>query len=124
MRFAISLLTLICIASAIGTVVLQNQPWVNYVNQFGPFWAEFFQPLGVYQIYNAPWFIAVMAFLVASTSLCVWRNAPKMIKEMRVYKEQIRENSLKAFSHKWEGRFDQSASTLPATIKEWLEYRG
>ena len=34
MRFAISLLTLICIASAIGTVVSQNQPRVNYVNQF------------------------------------------------------------------------------------------
>lgn len=69
MRFAISLLTLICIASAIGTVVGQADPWVNYVNQFGPFWASFFQPLGLFRIYNAPWFIAVMAFLVASTSL-------------------------------------------------------
>jgi hypothetical protein len=42
MRFAISLLTVICIASVIGTVLKQHEPAVNYVNQFGPFWAELF----------------------------------------------------------------------------------
>ena len=39
MRFAISLLTVICIASVIGTVLKQHEPLPNYVNQFGPFWA-------------------------------------------------------------------------------------
>ena len=33
MRFAISLLTVICIASVIGTVLKQQEPAVNYVNQ-------------------------------------------------------------------------------------------
>ena len=33
MRFAISLLTVICIASIIGTVLKQNEPVTNYVNQ-------------------------------------------------------------------------------------------
>ena len=37
MRFAIALLTVICIASVIGTVLQQHQPINNYVNQFGPF---------------------------------------------------------------------------------------
>lgn len=124
MRFAISLLTLICIASAIGTVVAQSDPWVNYVNQFGPFWAGFFEPLGLFRIYNAPWFIAIMGFLVASTSLCVYRNTPKMIKEMRVYREHIRENSLKAFSHRWEGVFSEKPETLPGIVAEWLEHKG
>ena len=32
MRFAISLLTLISIASIIGTVLKQNEPMTNYVN--------------------------------------------------------------------------------------------
>ena len=45
MRFAISLLTIICIASVIGTVLKQHEPHINYVNQFGPFWAELFTPL-------------------------------------------------------------------------------
>ena len=124
MRFAISLLTLICIASAIGTVVGQADPWVNYVNQFGPFWASFFEPMGLFRIYNAPWFIAVMAFLVVSTSLCVYRNTPKMIKEMRVYRENIRENSLRAFAHRWEGRFKEKPSELPGIVTEWLEHKG
>ncbi|MCZ8015072.1 MAG: cytochrome c biogenesis protein ResB [Limnobacter sp.] len=124
MRFAISLLTLICIASAIGTVVGQSDPWVNYVNQFGPFWASFFEPMGLFRIYNAPWFIAVMAFLVVSTSLCVYRNTPKMIKEMRVYRENIRESSLKAFAHRWEGRFNEKPDVLPGIVTEWLEHKG
>ncbi|MDE1999460.1 MAG: cytochrome c biogenesis protein ResB, partial [Burkholderiales bacterium] len=36
MRFAIALLTVICIVSAIGTVIKQGEPLVNYVDQFGP----------------------------------------------------------------------------------------
>ena len=35
MRFSISLLTVICIASVIGTVLKQHEPLGNYVNQFG-----------------------------------------------------------------------------------------
>ena len=42
MRFSISLLSVLCVASVIGTVVKQNEPFNNYVNQFGPFWAEVF----------------------------------------------------------------------------------
>ena len=53
MRFAISLLTLICIASIIGTVVKQGEPYNNYVNQFGPFWAEVFGHVGLYTVYSA-----------------------------------------------------------------------
>ncbi|WP_286851587.1 cytochrome c biogenesis protein ResB, partial [Hydrogenophaga sp. 70-12] len=48
MRFAVSLLTVICIASVIGTVVKQNEPYNNYVNQFGPFWADVFAAANLY----------------------------------------------------------------------------
>ena len=47
MRFAISLLTLIAVASVIGTVLKQNEPMPNYVNQFGPFWFSVFDKLGL-----------------------------------------------------------------------------
>ena len=59
MRFAIALLTVICIASAIGTVVKQGEPLVNYVDQFGPFWAEVFGALGLYRIYSSGWFLKI-----------------------------------------------------------------
>src|SRR3569832_2958700 len=70
MRFAISLLSLLAIASVIGTVLKQNEPMTNYVNQFGPFWFEVFGKLGLYAVYSAWWFLLIMAFLVSSSFFC------------------------------------------------------
>ncbi|MFZ3002308.1 MAG: cytochrome c biogenesis protein ResB [Undibacterium umbellatum] len=102
MRFAISLLTLIAIASIIGTVLKQNEPMPNYVNQFGPFWFEVFNKLGLYAVYSAWWFLLIMTFLVISTSLCVIRNAPKMMRDMRSWRDTVREQSLRNFHHRSE----------------------
>lgn len=99
MRFSISLLTVICIASVIGTVLKQNEPSGNYVNQFGPFWAQVFGAASLYSVYSAWWFLLILAFLVVSTSLCVARNTPKIFADWHVYKEGIRAKSLKAFGH-------------------------
>lgn len=52
MRFAIALLSVISIASVIGTVLKQNEPYANYVNQFGPFWAELFHALSLQKVYS------------------------------------------------------------------------
>lgn len=100
MRFAISLLSVICIASVIGTVLKQHEPFGNYVNQFGPFWAEVFGAVSLYNVYSAWWFLLILAFLVLSTSLCVARNTPKILKDFQSYKENVREQSLKAFGHR------------------------
>ena len=79
MRFAISLLTIICIASIIGTVLKQGEPPGNYVNQFGPFWAEVFMRANLHTVYSAWWFLLILAFLVTSTSLCIARSTPKIL---------------------------------------------
>ncbi|MEX8194064.1 cytochrome c biogenesis protein ResB [Comamonas guangdongensis] len=116
MRFAISLLTVICIASVIGTVLKQHEPLVNYVNQFGPFWAQLFLALKLNAVYSAWWFLLILAFLVISTSLCVSRHAPKYLADIRTYKENIREQSLKAFHHRAEaevaGSTEEAAKRL------------
>ncbi|OAD85038.1 cytochrome C biogenesis protein ResB [Comamonas thiooxydans] len=112
MRFAISLLTVICIASVIGTVLKQHEPLVNYVNQFGPFWAQLFLALKLNAVYSAWWFLLILAFLVISTSLCVSRHAPKYLADIRNYKENLREQSLKAFHHRAEA--DVAGSTEEA----------
>ena len=109
MRFAISLLTVICIASVIGTVLKQHEPAVNYVNQFGPFWAELFAAIQLNAVYSAWWFLLILAFLVISTSLCIARNTPKILVDLKAYKENIREQSLKAFHHKAEAELPLSA---------------
>jgi len=103
MRFAITLLCVICIASVIGTVVKQGEQLPDYVNKFGPFWAELFGHVSLFTVYSAPWFLLILAFLVTSTSLCIARNAPKILADLRSFKEGVREQSLKAFHHKAEG---------------------
>jgi len=95
MRFAIALLTIISIASIIGTVIKQGEPYPNYVNQFGPFWAEIFNGLGLFAVYTAWWFLLILAFLVISVSFCVLRNAPKMLADISSWKEQIQEGGMR-----------------------------
>src|SRR3954469_6151315 len=97
MRFAIALLTVICIASVIGTVLKQHEPAPNYVNQFGPFWSELFFAIRLNTVYSAWWFLLILAFLVTSTSLCIARNAPKILADLRTAKENIRESALLSF---------------------------
>ena len=99
MRFSISLLTVICIASVIGTVLKQQEPLVNYVNQFGPFWAQVFATANLTTVYSAWWFMLILAFLVLSTSLCIARSTPKIWADFKIFKENIRAQSLKAFAH-------------------------
>ncbi len=103
MRFAIALLTVICIASVIGTVIQQHEPVNNYVNQFGPFWAQLFLALKLNAVYSAWWFLLILAFLVISTTLCLTRHTPKYLADLRNFREDIRVKSLQAFGHKAEG---------------------
>ncbi len=125
MRFAISALVVVCIASAIGTIVAQNSPPINYVNQFGAFWAEVFTSLDVFRVYNAPWFLVVMALMLVSTSLCLIRNTPKMIKDARSWRDRVRDTTFPAFKHR-------TAIDLPladsdralAQLSEFLAQRG
>ena len=124
MRFAISLLTVICIASVIGTVLKQHEPLVNYVNQFGPFWAQLFLALKLNAVYSAWWFLLILAFLVISTSLCVSRHAPKYLADIRNYKENIREQSLKAFGHRAEADVPGSTEEAAKRIGQQLAQGG
>jgi cytochrome c biogenesis protein len=124
MRFSISLLTLICIASIVGTVVKQQEPFNNYVNQFGPFWAELFATTGLYAVYGTWWFLLILAFLVASTSLCIARNAPKIFADLRQMKEHLREQALQAFHHKAQGRTAEPADAALARVAALLQRHG
>ncbi|MES2071334.1 MAG: cytochrome c biogenesis protein ResB [Pseudomonadota bacterium] len=120
MRFAISLLSLIAIASVIGTVLKQNEPMPNYINQFGPFWFDVFGKLNLYAVYSAWWFLLIMTFLVISTSLCLIRNTPKMLKDMRSWRDHVREQSLRNFHHKAEWYSGVSRDALLKQVTEHI----
>ena len=124
MRFSISLLVFICLASLIGTVVAQGRSANAYIDQFGPFWFEVLDQFSIWHIYNSWWFLVTMAFLVLSTSLCLIRNAPKMLKEAYSFREQIRASSLRSFHHKIEIDTRREPSAATASIQVWLERQG
>ena len=124
MRFAISLLTVICIASVIGTVLKQHEPAVNYVNQFGPFWASLFTALQLNAVYSAWWFLLILAFLVTSTSLCIARNTPKILADLRSYKENLREQALQAFGHRAQGTLADTPEAAAQRLGQTLARGG
>ncbi|WP_341911876.1 cytochrome c biogenesis protein ResB [Polaromonas sp. YR568] len=124
MRFSISLLTVICIASVIGTVLKQQEPIGNYVNQFGPFWAQVFGAVSLYTVYSAWWFMLILAFLVISTSLCISRNTPKILADLNQLKENVREQSLKAFGHRAEAALDEGPEAAARRIGQTLVQGG
>lgn len=111
MRFAISMLVIIAISSMIGTVLKQNEAAPNYINQFGPFWASIFDKLSLYALYSSWWFLLIFAALVTSTALCITRNGPKMLRDMRSWRDNVREESLRNFHHKaeWHAAIPRSA---------------
>ena len=120
MRFAIALLTIICIASIIGTVLKQHEPINNYINQFGPFWAELFRAARLDSIYSAWWFLLILLFLVISTSLCIARNTPRIVADLRTYKEGLRVQSLRAFGQRAETVLSETPDVAANRIGQLL----
>ena len=119
MRFAVSMLSLLGIASVIGTVLKQNQVYEDYIIKFGQFWFQSFEKIGLFDVYHSVWFLVILLFLVISTSLCVTRNSPMMLKEIKAYKEGATEKSLRAFAHQ---QTFETSSDYAATQEKLLSF--
>lgn len=120
MRFAVALLSVLGIASVIGTVLQQNQQPADYVVKFGPFWSEIFRFLGLFDVYASGWFVLIMVFLVLSTGLCLWRNIPPFVREMKSYRLQAKAQSLAAMRHSVE----LDGKITPEVAARYLEVQG
>jgi len=124
MRFAIAMFVVIIMASIIGTIMQQNKPSGDYINQFGPFWFEVFDKLGLYAIYSTWWFVTLVGLLVISTSLCIVHNTPKMLKDMRSWREKVREASLHNFHHKSQWQSPLARAALAQQLVQRLGHAG
>ena len=118
MRFAITMLSVVAIASIIGTVVKQSEPYNNYLIQFGQFWFPIFEAFDVYNIYQAFWFLIILLFLVVSTSLCVSRNSPKIIKDIRRFQGSLSHNSFKKFKNYYEFSSSHSLNSISEILNK------
>lgn len=100
MNFAVSMLVFLGIASIIGTILKQNEPYEKYIIKFGQFWFGYFEKIGLYDVYQSIWFLTILLFLVLSTTLCITRNAPQIVKDFFLFKDSLEERSLLSFSHR------------------------
>lgn len=124
MRFAVSLLSFICITSIIGTVLPQNENSAKYIEQFGPFWYEVFNIFNLWDVYNSGWFLVIMGFLVVSTSVCLIRKSPKFIRDARSFKEHVRGSSLRAFPHRLQQDSPLDSLQLQSRVQDFLRSQG
>src|SRR5260364_441056 len=124
MRIAIGLLVVLAIVSVIGTVLTQQAPYANYVNQFGPFWAEIFDALGLVHVYGSAWFTAILLFLVISLSVCLANHGPKIVADLRSLKDRVQEQSLRAFGHQASFHAAGSRTEMAARLSRLVEAQG
>lgn len=124
MNLAITMLVAISIAAVIGTVLKQNEPYTNYIIKFGSFWFEVFKSLGLFDIYGAPWFIALLGILLVSTAVCVYRNTPTIIKDMRNFRLDVQAKSLGGFHHKDEWQTAEGTEKTITTLAGRLQKLG
>ena len=112
MNLAITLLVVVAVASIIGTVLQQNQPYPDYILKFGPFWFTVFNQIGLYDVYSTGWFIAILAFLILSTSVCLYRQAPGIWREMTRFRTSVQIDSLRGFPQQAEWRLPDRDSEV------------
>lgn len=124
MRFAVSLLMFICVASVVGTVLMQNRASSTYIDQFGPFWYEVLDKFSIWHVYNSPWFLLIMGFLVISTSICLTRNGPKMWRDMRSFREHARLSAFRSYAHRLEGTAQAGLDDTVARTRAMLAQQG
>ena len=124
MNLAITVLVGIAIASIIGTLLQQNQPYQSYIIKFGPFWHDVFVSLGLYDIYGAWWFVSLLFFLLLTTSVCIVRNGPHMLRDMRNYRTKAGRNSLRAFHNMAEWKVTSDRDELVNNIEKHLQDEG
>ncbi|TLS75804.1 cytochrome c biogenesis protein ResB [Mariprofundus erugo] len=123
MSLAIILLVVLSVASVIGTVLLQNQDQTDYLQQFGPLWYWVFRSLGLFDMYHTWWFLTILGFLMLSLTSCLWRNVPKMLKEMRSRKATVSAKALKRFNYlkQWQLSSETDTNALQESLRQRLQ---
>ncbi|MCP1674651.1 cytochrome c biogenesis protein [Natronocella acetinitrilica] len=124
MNLAIILLVALALASVIGTVLQQNQPYPDYLAKLGPFWFEMFARLGLYDVYGAAWFLGILLFLLVSTSVCLYRHTPVVLGQMRNFRSRQQVASLRALQHHREWQLEAPGAELATRAKAVLSQHG
>ena len=124
MRFAVGLLVVIALASVIGTVLPQHQPYSVYAGLYGAFWADVFDALGLFHVYQSTWYVLMLAFLVASTTACMARHVPVIVRDWRNCKEDISVQALQAMGQQARAVLPQAPQAAAQALGQQLADQG
>jgi cytochrome c biogenesis protein len=133
MSTAVMLLGVLAIASLAGTFLEQGLPVTAYADRFGSFWYTVFDMLGLFNVYAAPWFLAVGLVLAFSVACCLWRNGPAILAMAHPPKKVPLQSILKCWplyrtyplaqAEMVTDALQKAGYTLRGTHGDWLYYR-
>lgn len=75
MKLALTLLFVIALLSIIGTILPQGDQVLESNWPNNPLY-DFYKTLGLFDMYNSWWFLAILALLIANLSVCVSKRLP------------------------------------------------
>jgi len=70
------------------------------------------------------WFLGILVFLVLSTSFCIYRQAPLMLREIRSFREHATAVSLRGFAHQASFPVEISQASLLQRLTGYLTGQG
>jgi cytochrome c biogenesis protein len=79
-RLALLSLLLLALASIIGTLLPQQQPWGYYQEKFGSLLAAALWRLGLFDIYRSPLFLAIIGLLILNLIACSLKRLPETLR--------------------------------------------
>lgn len=101
-KLAVVLLIILAIVSVVGTVVQQNEPTETYLKEYTPATVQFFEALGLFDMYHTWWFVLLLFLFTANLTVCTLERFPVAWKAMRAPLKPLEEESLKAIPFKKE----------------------
>ncbi|MFQ5880063.1 MAG: cytochrome c biogenesis protein ResB [Dehalococcoidia bacterium] len=110
-RFAILLIALVALAGLLGVVLPQVPPnirdspaavgrWLaEQEGKFGPL-TDVMYRLGLFQVFNAPWFTALVAVLVVSVTVCTANRLPAVWRTVRHAQRRVPDSYFQRARHR------------------------
>ena len=77
LKLTIILLLLLAVTSIIGTVLQQNAPAAEYIQEYGQSNYELFKRLQFIDMYHSTWFIGILALFSVNLICCSIKNFPR-----------------------------------------------
>src|SRR3546814_10802725 len=66
----------------------------------------------------------ILPYTTLFRSICLLRNAPKMVRDMRSFREYVRGSSLRSFHHRVETIAPIAPADSLARVQDWLSKQG